>query len=396
LSDAAENPLEKTLTTAKNLKNLPMGPSIPKEARSLCIGLTVSLICLALAQLLAPLETEIAKQITPALAANGLKMVELSGTSNSLSTLIRFVWFICLLVTAIIAAESAPRLKQPPNIVAVSIGLFLLASYVQILLFEKVGVPPLIATSLIATALASYGGWQMEQNIQRKKVMESQYYELFMRKEELADARLALVRQNEIERRILAADLHDQVLNDLKKILEQFSLFEKSPEDKATSGAIRAGFNKTMNDIREIMDDLCPIMLQNFGMRAAIEDCLDKGKERAGYETKFVCTIDDDILEKLSEVEQALLFRLVQESLTNIGKHAQAKNVQITIEQNKTNLNIVIEDDGKGIDFKNISHQSRGLRYMKLRADLIDASVDWRNGRNDKGTKVVIIFPLPS
>ncbi len=393
MSDAAENLLEKTLTTAKNLKNLPMGPSIPKEARSLSIGLTVSLVALALAQLLAPVETEVVKQITPALADFGIKIGESTARSYPLSTLIQF---FCLLGTAVIASESAPRLKQTPNIVAVSIGLFVLSSYVQILLYEKVGVPPLIATSLIATALASLAGWQMEQSIQRKKVIESQYYELFMRKEELADARLALVRQNEIERRILAADLHDQVLNDLKKILEQFSQFEKSPENKATSGAIHAGFNKTMNDIREIMDDLCPIMLQNFGMRAAIEDCLDKGKERAGYQTKFVCTVDDNILEKLSEVEQALLFRLVQESLTNIAKHAQAKNVQITIEQNKTNLNIVIEDDGKGIDFKNISHQSRGLRYMKLRADLIDASVDWKNGRDDKGTRVDIIFPLPS
>lgn len=379
------------MTTARNLKDLQVGPSIPKKARSLFIAAIVSLVAMGLAQQLMLVETELVNQITPALADYGFKSLLVK--SGVVSTVIEFV---VLLITATVAAQFGLRLKKSPNLIPATVIIFLGSCFLQIALFAATGTMPLFASTLIETIVASAAGRFWEENIQRQKAIESQYYELLMRKTELDEARLALVKQNEVERRILAADLHDQVLNDLKKILETFSEFEKDPSNRAAGGSIRSGFQKTMNDIREIMDDLCPIMLQNFGLRAAVEDCLDKGKERSGYDTRFDCTIDDDYLEKISEVDQALLFRLVQESLTNISKHANAKNVSILIERNKGNLNISIEDDGKGMDYKNVSHQSRGLRYMKMRAELIDAIVEWRPGRDGKGTKVVIIFPLPA
>lgn len=372
------------------MKDLQVGPSIPKNARSLCIGLVVSLVSIAVAQQVMPIEGELAQQISPALADFGFKSVSVK--PGLLTSVLQFA---ALLTTATVGAEIGLRLKKSPNLIPASVILFLGSCFLEVVLFTVAGVMPLFASTLVATVLSGAAGRLTEENVQKQKAIESQYYELLMRTKERDSAHLSLVKQNEVERRILAADLHDQVLNDLKKIMETFSEFEKDPSNKAASGSIRSSFQKTMSDIREIMDDLCPIMLQNFGLRAAIEDCLDKGKERSGYETTFKCTVDDDHLEKISEVDQALLFRLVQESLTNISKHANAANVSISIEQNKGDLNISIEDDGKGIDYKTISHQSRGLRYMKLRADLIDATVEWKAGRDGKGTKVVIIFPLP-
>jgi len=375
-----------TLTTANSLQNSDLKPvkNLPRWARTLLTGLAISLLALALAQQIAFLEAELAKQLLPALA-------ELGGKASNQADWTKYLQFLLLFLVSSLAVETGQRLKQTAGLVVVTIQWNLLAFLVQAFLLQ---VTPIVISTLIATALATLSGVHFRQTAQRNKLLESQYYEIFIRNRELGQARLDLVEQEEIGRRLLAADLHDQVLNDLKKIVETFSQFEKEPENKEASSAIRAGFNKTMNDIREIMDDLCPIMLQNFGMRAAIEDCLEKGKERSGYKIKFDSDIDDDVLDKLSLVQQSLLFRLVQESLTNISKHAQAKNVSILIGGTKTKLEISIEDDGKGIDYKNISHQSRGLRYMKLRADLINANVDWKPGRNDKGTKVVITFPL--
>lgn len=349
------------------------------------------LLSFAVAPQLMPIEAELIHQIAPALSDFGYKA--LSARTDLLSN---FLQLAVLLLTATIATESGLRIKNSPNLIPATVVLILISCFIQITLYTTLSVMPLFATTLIATVLASSLGRLIEEHAQKQKAVESQYYELLIRTEELAEARRALVKQNEVERRILAADLHDQVLNDLKKILETFSEFEKDPSNKGAGGSIRSGFQKTMSDIREIMDDLCPIMLQNFGMRAAIEDCLDKGKERSGYDSKFQCTTDDDHLEKISEVDQALLFRLVQESLTNISKHANASSVSISIGENKGDLHIEIEDDGKGIDYKTVSHQSRGLRYMKLRADLIDATVEWKPGRDGKGTKVVITYPLPS
>jgi len=380
------------LTTARNLKDLPVSPNVPANARSLCIAVIVSLFSLALAHWLAPLEDVVLQQITPALADLGLKLPGTEAKSGQFSS---FVQFLILFGTAVAAAESGLRLKSLAKLIAPALILFLGSCFVQTALFVAFSITPLFATTIVVTILGAAGGLLVEQYLQKQKLMESKTYELFLRNEELGKARLDLVRQDETARRVLAADLHDQVLNDLKKIMETFNKFEKDPNDREASGAIRAGFNKTLTDIREIMDDLCPIMLQNFGMRAAVEDCLEKGKERSGFDIKFDCTVDDEVLEKLTEVEQALLFRLAQESITNISKHAKARNVAILIERNKDNLNISIEDDGVGIDYKTVSHQSRGLSYMKLRADLIDAAVEWKPGREGKGTKVVIIFPLP-
>jgi signal transduction histidine kinase len=387
------------LTTAKSPQNPLIAPvSLPKSVQTVGVALGIALLTLGLAQSIGVAELELMTQIAPALAENGIAVDpnRLFQNTAGEARLLQFAVLFGISWTLIALTMSQRFLKTTSARVVVSLQLYLLASAAQVFVLPHFNVLPLFATSAVATVLSCAMGMIMGQRSQQNKVLESQYYELKIRNKELAEANLALVERDEVERRILAADLHDQVLNDLKKILENFTLFEKEPDNKATSNAIRSDFNSTMNHIREIMDDLSPIMLQNFGLRAAVEDCLEKGKERSNYAIEFACEVEDDVLDKLTLVQQSLLYRLVQESLTNISKHAKATRVSITIAVVKSNLAISIEDNGKGIDYEKISHQSRGLRYMKLRADLIDATVEWKPGRDGKGTKVVISFPLPN
>ena len=324
---------------------------------------------------------------------HGFDPADLAEHASAQSGLIQLA--VTLALSGLVLGLASNRGSMPTaNRIVVSNGIFLVCSALQLAILPGLGVMPLLITTLLTSVLSCAAGLIMRQRAKSNKVLESQYYELKIRNRELSDARRALVERDEMERRILAADLHDQVLNDLKKIVEDFNKFEKDPENKAIGNTIRSDFTKTMNQIREIMDDLSPIMLQNFGLRAALEDCLEKGKERSGYSTEFECEVDDDVLEKLSLVQQSLLFRLVQESLTNISKHANASKVSIEITEKGGLLCISIEDNGKGIDYDNISHQSRGLRYMKLRADLINALVEWKPGREGKGTRVVITRPM--
>lgn len=96
-------------------------------------------------------------------------------------------------------------------------------------------------------------------------------------------------------------------------------------------------------------------------------------------------------MQVLSLIEQSLLYRLVQESITNICKHAEAKTVRATLEkEEETTLVVRITDDGKGIDPTKMRADSRGLRYMRLRAELIGATISWMAGENAKGTTVEI------
>ncbi|MBX9670239.1 MAG: hypothetical protein K2X93_21745 [Candidatus Obscuribacterales bacterium] len=359
----------------------------------LIAALGITLLCLGLSRPIEPIEIEALNQLAPALSDLAFMSKEEAVAFSedvvsqviSLATLFAIsflpIWWVFI------------RRKRFTSKV-VYFAYYVLVAMVEFFLLKTLHVMPLLCTSAVAIALSGLSAEILKDHSDRKKQVDSKNYELILRNRDLEDARRALIKQDEVERRLLAADLHDQVLNDLKKILEMFSKFENEPK-KETSSQIRSSFQKTMNDIREIMDDLCPVMLQNFGFRAAVEDCLDKARERSGFETDLQCNVDDSMFDSLLAHEQALLFRLVQESLTNVSKHAKASNVIVAMESNSKNLIITVEDDGTGIDYENLSHQSRGLRYMKLRADLINTTVEWKAGKGGKGTRVIISYVFP-
>lgn len=228
----------------------------------------------------------------------------------------------------------------------------------------------------------------------QRRESESRYYELKIRNKELQETRLSLVKQDEIERRMLAADLHDQVLNDMKQLVQRFEAHVSEKGEGEEVPKVRSLAAKVMLEIREVMDSLCPSVLEHLGMLAAIEDCLRKGGERSGFKVRFRSKIDSDEFKCMSIVEQSLLYRLVQESVTNICKHAEAGIVRLTVDKDDDVLVITINDDGKGIDPSKMRLDSRGLKYMRLRADLIGATIAWKEGDNNRGTKVEIRVDL--
>ncbi|HEY9785654.1 MAG TPA: ATP-binding protein [Candidatus Obscuribacterales bacterium] len=248
-------------------------------------------------------------------------------------------------------------------------------------------------TYVAALTLGYGGGYVLSLFDRQDRRREAQYYEIMLRNQELRDMRLQMVKQDEVERRILAADLHDQVLNDLKQLRHKFDAYVKEPEPQAKE-EIDVLLADAMKEIREVMDSLCPSALEHLGLTAAIEDCARRGGERGGFKTRVRGRVDDDDLAKLSLVEQSLLYRLIQESITNIVKHASATLVRIVIEKENQSLVICVIDNGKGIEPAKLSLDSRGLRYMRQRADLIGATIAWRTGEDGKGTIVEIRFDL--
>jgi signal transduction histidine kinase len=229
-----------------------------------------------------------------------------------------------------------------------------------------------------------------EQNLDNLEESQSaREIERRLRSRELQEAKLQLIKQDETERRLLAADLHDQVLNDLKTAshLLDGALREQTSVDTEKAKVV---LNQAMNGIREIMDALCPSILMHLSFDAALEDCLRAGSERGGFKPSFRCTVPAENLDKLDNIQRTLLYRLVQESITNICKHAQASIARVHIFEEDGSLVLEISDDGKGINRTALRSDSRGLTYMQQRADLIGASIDWRPGLNNRGTTVRI------
>lgn len=278
--------------------------------------------------------------------------------------------------------------------IIVGIQLFVMSLFYQWALWQVLGLaghPLGYSFTIFVGCIAGAGLRQIEL---ARRESESRYYELKIRNKELQETRLSLVKQDEVERRMLAADLHDQVLNDMKQLVGKFETFVSNTSDGESLDKVRTLSAKVMHEIREVMDSLCPSVLEHLGLIAAIEDCLRKGGERSGFKVRFRSKIDTDELKGLSIVEQSLVYRLVQESITNVCKHANANTVRVVVDKVDNALLITINDDGKGLDPAKTRQDSRGLKYMRLRADLIGATIAWKQGDNDKGTKVEIRLDL--
>ncbi len=225
-----------------------------------------------------------------------------------------------------------------------------------------------------------------------KNAAEKNEVVLLLKENELKEAHLQLVKQDEADRRILASDLHDQVLNDLKSLRQAIDGLKLTTDEVARmtkTSEIEALIDQTTVQVREVMENLTPSVLENLGLASALDDLLRRTGSRAKLRVRFRNEADS-YLKKLSKIEQLLLFRTVQEALSNIVKHAQAGKVELSIKKVADELVILIADDGQGIPLDKERGQSRGLRYMRQRADLMGARIAWLPGRDNKGCQVEI------
>ncbi len=200
----------------------------------------------------------------------------------------------------------------------------------------------------------------------------------------------------EQERLRIAREIHDEIGSLLTAIRIDFSwLNQRLPKgnqllvDKAA--AITELLNKTITSASNLAQSLRPGFLDEFGIIAAIEIEAQEFSARSGVS----CTIikSDEAIE-LPEAATISLFRIFQETLNNIMKHAQAKNAQIEIVKGEDHLELVISDDGVGFteEARN-KPRSFGLRGIHERIAHLGGTVKIA-GKPDGGTQIAICLPL--
>ena len=214
---------------------------------------------------------------------------------------------------------------------------------------------------------------------------------------ELADARLQLANETEAERRRIARDLHDQTLADLRNLallVDQLpaSGGESVRPNRAPSApsALRSEIESISQEVRRICEDLSPSALENVGLPAALQFALAHAVEHAApggkFEYEFAC--DDALDEKLDlpPNQQIQIYRIAQEALSNICRHANARHVKMSATVQDGNVfELAIEDDGRGFDRSEKKSPGRGVANIRARASMIDAEVEWRK-RDGGGT----------
>jgi len=202
---------------------------------------------------------------------------------------------------------------------------------------------------------------------------------------------MQLAKETETERWRIARDLHDQTLADLRHLLvltDQLPASSSTASEDSTTpspAAIRREIESVSKEIRRICEDLSPSALENIGFLPALEWALSDAvahlpvEEKFAYE--FLCEPELEDRLQLSQIEQIQLYRIAQEALNNICRHAQARQVQLSVRAENDDLVIDIRDDGKGFDGTMGNKTGHGLANIRSRANLIGAQVSWQEAR---------------
>jgi len=215
-------------------------------------------------------------------------------------------------------------------------------------------------------------------------------------REELRDLYAHLQSVREEERKGISREIHDelgQALTALK--FDVSSLANKiypdhKPLRKKTTSMIKQ-IDETIQIVKRICSELRPTVLDHFGLPAAIEYQAEKFQNRAGIKCKVDLDSKDMVFDKdLSTT----FFRILQETLTNIARHAKATHVRISLKEKEGLLVMEVSDNGKGVTKRQLSgSKSFGLMGIKERVHHWGGEVDIRGIRN-RGTTVTVSIPL--
>ena len=177
----------------------------------------------------------------------------------------------------------------------------------------------------------------------------------------------------EQERRYIAGELHDETGQALTSLLVGLRLLEKKLHDPDSLIAAIEDMDRTLQNVSENLHrlamDLRPASLDHLGLGAALRQQIESFAETQSVEVKFDAL---DITDRLPPNMETLLYRIVQEALTNIARHAQATRVEILLQKRDNSLVMIIEDNGIGFKTTDALKTERlGLFGMRERAEML-------------------------
>lgn len=199
----------------------------------------------------------------------------------------------------------------------------------------------------------------------------------------------ALLTAQEEERGRISRDLHDQIGQALTAILLGL---DKSIEhaDPAELKRLKELTSVTLGDVRRIALDLRPSVLDELGLEAGVRRYARDVHERYGIDVSVVATLPH----RLSKQEETVLYRVAQEALTNVVRHAEAQNVSVVLTAGQRLVRLVVEDDGCGFDpDKLLPVEKVGIMGMSERMELLGGSLSVESRRGG-GTTVYARLPV--
>lgn len=207
-----------------------------------------------------------------------------------------------------------------------------------------------------------------------------------------------LVDAQESERRRIAAELHDCIGQSFTALNINLNILKAQlPAAAAAVGGSRiddclALVESTVESIREVIADLRPAVLDDYGLPAALRWLAERFESRTGIASRVIAEAS---ISRLPPASEAALFRIAQEALTNVLKHSLARSVNIHLLSNPRAVSLSVVDDGKGFEQKHGpagDHSGWGLMIMRERAEGLGGwfSLESATGH---GTRIEVTIP---
>lgn len=232
---------------------------------------------------------------------------------------------------------------------------------------------------------------EVSSHTQQLKKEESRSRELLLENRQLIHTSLEI---QEEERKHLARELHDELGQCLTAIQADAELIrDLSSENKTiqtSATAIMDVSSRVYDVVHSMMHRLRPSILDNLGLVEALKDEIEAWKKRhLDTQCEFIYAGE---LSDLGERNNISLYRMVQECLTNISKHAAAKKVTIALKNTASEVSLKITDDGKGFDMHSVN-TGLGLIGMRERVSSLNGQLDIQAALN-KGVTITITIPV--
>lgn len=193
----------------------------------------------------------------------------------------------------------------------------------------------------------------------------------------------------EAERHRIAQELHDEVGQSLTVVLLGLKrVMERTPEEFAAElRAIQEGTRESLDEVRHVVRRLRPGVLDDLGLLSALSALATEFTAHSGIHVRR-CFAPG--LPRLTQEAELVFYRITQEALTNVARHADADNVELSLTKQGNMVSLRVIDDGEGFERP---AEGAGIRGMRERALLVDGRITIGRG-NGGGTEVQFIVPL--
>ena len=244
---------------------------------------------------------------------------------------------------------------------------------------------------LLIVGILLYRNFRQRHNLllQRQKIKEQRITELEQERKLLAAE--SLMKGQEEERSRLARDLHDGVGGLLSGVKLSMSNMKGnvflSEENAQSFENVILQLDQSITELRRVSHNMMPEALIKYGLKEALENYC----ENINLSGKIKVQLQTYGMEKrMEQSTEIIIYRMIQELLQNVIKHADAKNVLIQLVREEDRFNLTVEDDGKGFDTKEMENKTgAGLANIKARAEYLNGNVDIVSKKGE-GTSVNI------